>query len=136
MRNSTLLQLLWLTVKLADPNMGLGTQNYGCYSTNSVYQSHNFLASVGTCMFVTTITIPRNRICIMAQMNAVHKPSSIFLQYLILHSRLFLSLQGAFFPPALSTKILHAFLFSSMRPTCPVSLIYIDFIKRITFGEE
>jgi len=50
--------------------------------------------------------------------------------------RLYLSLQGAMFPSSLSTKILHAFLFSSMRATCPVNLIYVDLITCITFGEQ
>jgi len=66
------------SIELADPNMGLGTQNNGCYSTNSVYHSHNFPASVGARMFCSTIKTSRHRICIMAQTNAIHNRPTYF----------------------------------------------------------
>lgn len=67
------------------------------------------------------------------QSTTFHHISSISTS--MLHSRAFLSLQSGALPSGLSTKILHAFLFSSMRATCPGSLI-VDLISRITFGEE
>lgn len=40
------------------------------------------------------------------------------------------------FPSSIPNKILHAFLFSPLRATCPLYLIPLDFITFTVFGEE
>jgi len=55
---------------------------------------------------------------------------------LILSFHLRLSLQSDFFPSDLHTKFIHAFLFSSLRVTCPAHLNILDSITLIISCEK
>jgi hypothetical protein len=55
---------------------------------------------------------------------------------LILSTHLRLCLPSGFFPSAFPTNILYALLFSPIRATCLVHLIFLDLIILITLGEE
>jgi hypothetical protein len=60
---------------------------------------------------------------------------SIFQKFtLTLSSHLHLGLQSGLFPSDFLTKVLYAFLISSIHYTCPVHLILLDFIT-VIFGE-
>jgi len=54
---------------------------------------------------------------------------------LILSSHICLCLQSGPFPPGFLTRILYAFLISSMCVVCPTHLILLDLIILIIFGE-
>ena len=54
---------------------------------------------------------------------------------LTLFSNLHLGLPNGLLPSGFPTKILYARLLSPMFATCPVSLILLDFINRISFGK-
>jgi hypothetical protein len=47
-----------------------------------------------------------------------------------------LGLPSGLLPPGFPTKILHAFLFSPIRATCPAHLTLLDLIILIIVGEE
>jgi heme oxygenase len=70
-------------------------------------------------------------VSIMSQINAIHTTQSYLRSILILLSYLRLDLLSGFL-----TKILYAFLFSSMRATCPAHLILLDLLILIILGEE
>jgi hypothetical protein len=74
---------------------------------------------------------------ILRQINPVHTlhPTS-WRSILILSSLLRLSLPNGLFPSDFPTKTLFAPLLFTLRATCTVYLILLDFITGIIFGEE
>ena len=74
---------------------------------------------------------------ILSQINPVHAaipfPEDPIL---ILHSHLGLGISSSLFPSRFPTKILYTPLFSSIRTTCPVHPILLDYITRIIFGTK
>jgi hypothetical protein len=70
---------------------------------------------------------------ILSQMNPLHILYPVSLEsILILPSHLL----SDFFPSGFLTNILHAFLISLIRATCPAHLILLYLIIPIIFGEE
>jgi hypothetical protein len=63
-------------------------------------------------------------------------PHKISLRSVLISSYLCLCLLSGLFPSGFLTKILHAFLISSIRATCPTNLILLDMIILIISGEE
>ena len=58
-----------------------------------------------------------------------------FLKIHLKFSNLYLGLPNGLLPSGLPTKNLYVRLFSPMLATCPVSLIILDFINRLSFGK-
>ena len=74
---------------------------------------------------------------ILSNNNPVHTPTSHFLRSnLILSSHLRLSLPSGLFPSGFSTKTLYTPLLATIRATCPVHPIILDFITRTILGEQ
>lgn len=73
----------------------------------------------------------------LSQMNAVHTLHPVFLtSTLILCYGLYLSLPSSLFPPDLSIKTMHEFLFSPVYVTCLAHFFILDLITPITFGKQ
>jgi hypothetical protein len=53
-----------------------------------------------------------------------------------LSTHLRLGLPSGLYPSDFPTNIIHAFVFASIRATCPVPLILLDLISLIILGEE
>ena len=74
---------------------------------------------------------------ILCQLNPVHAPHpTSWWSILILSSHLLLGLLSCLFPSRFLIKTLHTLLLPSIRVTCPVHLIILDFITRTVFGQQ
>jgi hypothetical protein len=75
---------------------------------------------------------------ILSEINPVYSNQSYLSlrSILILSTYLGLGLTSDLFTSGFPTNILHAFLFASIRATCPVHLILVDLITLITLSEQ
>jgi hypothetical protein len=69
-----------------------------------------------------------------ARSQSLYHGSLTFIQRLCTHVRL--GIPSCLFPSVFPINFLDAFLFSSIRATCPVHLILLDLITPIILGEE
>ena len=76
-------------------------------------------------------------VSILGQPNPVHIPNpTSWRSILILSTHLLLGLPSGVFPSGFPTKTLYTPLSSSIRATCPVHLILLDFITRKLFPPD
>jgi hypothetical protein len=74
---------------------------------------------------------------ILSQTNPVYTTHPIYLRSIVIQcTHLCLGLPCGLFPSGFPTNILHAFLFYSIRATCPAHLVLLDLVRRIMLGEE
>jgi hypothetical protein len=96
----------------------------------------SFPVFYGTRRFITELTRALHQFPILSQTNPVHITASHFskIHPYIIHPPL--CLPSDLFSSGFPTSNLYAFLFSTIRPTCPAHLILLHLIILIILGEE
>jgi hypothetical protein len=93
-------------------------------------------AFYGTARFITALTRARHLSLSWARAIQSMSPSHSFKIILILSFHLHVVVRSGLLPWDLPTKLVYASLLSPIRATCPVYLIILDVLTRITFGDE
>ena len=96
-----------------------------------------FPAFYGTRMFISAFTIARHlSLSWASSIQSIPPHPTSWRSILILSSHLRLGLPSGLFPSGFPTKTLYTHLLSPTRATCPVHLIFLDFITRKILSEE
>ena len=91
----------------------------------------------GTQRFITAFTSARHlSLSWASSIRSIPSHPTSLRSIIILSSHLRLGLPSGLFPSGFPTKTLYTHLLSPIRATCPVHLIFLDFVTQTILGEQ